>query len=197
MTRAGAALATIALAACGLSRPLPDVEGGVEVGLRRGSGWSTAKVKRPYAVGPSLTLKFDGDRVTGSIAGRGVSLRLEEGGVSGQGPRGSVAFDIVERGDELAIEGSWNGSRVHFRITPAALRGTIAVRQGPTLDGVLHCQYVLDRQRGHVRVGTSICSGLPEDTELDVPPEIARQLSRRQLVVLLLTLLSSPAYAGT
>lgn len=200
MRSAGSSLAAAALllagaaaGACKTAEGLPEVQGGVELGLRRGAGWSTLTVKPPYVIGPRVNLQLKRGAFSGTIDGRAVSLQIDATGVRGMGPVGQVAFEIEEGPDRLVVGGTWNGSRVHFEITSEALRGTIAVSQSPRFTEVVNCQYVLDKvQRDGSRSGMSICAGLPEDTLIEIPPAVQGWLTRQELVVVLLALLSAP-----
>jgi hypothetical protein len=176
-------------------QPLPELEGGVELALRRGSSWSTLKVRPPLVVGPRVTLEIKQKMVSGSIDGRAVRLQIEEDGVKGTGPSGSVAVDISGSPDQMLIEGTWNGGRVHFDITADSFKGSLPIFQARTLSSVYYCQYVLDRtDKDGARIGTSICEGMPEETRLEVPRQVQGWLTRQELAVVLLALLSSPPF---
>jgi hypothetical protein len=191
------AAAVLALAGCAQTKPLPELEGGVEVGLRRGAAWSTLTVKPPYVIGPRVTLHLKKGALTGTIDGLAVNLKVEPDGVSGTGPLGPVSIDITDTGDKTEIEGSWNGQRAHVEITPDALKGSLAIYRGRSLASAFYCQYVLDRvESGGARLGTSICGGLPEETRLEVPALAFARLSRAELAVVLLALLSSPPFTS-
>jgi hypothetical protein len=213
MGRAGTSLAFVVLVATGLgcrgaAEPLPELQGGAELALRRGASWATVKVRPPYAIGPRVNLKFNKDRVTGNIdAGGGfdnrmgaVSLTINEQGIQGSGPYGAVAVDVADGPNVLEFEGTWNGSRVTFKITGDSMRGTIPIRRygrADSVGNVTSCQYVLDRVAPDgAREGSSICSGLPEPTRLEVPRQVDAWLTRKELVVVLLALLGSPPSTG-
>jgi hypothetical protein len=198
----------------GAIEPLPEVQGGAELALRRGSGWSTVKVRPPYAIGPRVNLKFNRDKVTGNIDSGtmmdnrlgALNLTINNEGIEGSGPYGSVAVDVAEDQNALEFEGTWNGSRVTFKITADSMKGTIpvrrynmrdpvtgAARQADSILNVTSCQYVLDRiTPDGAHEGTSICGGLPEATRLEIPRQIYAWLTRKELVVVLLALLSTP-----
>jgi hypothetical protein len=184
---------------------LPELEGGAEMALRRGAAWSTVKVRPPYAIGPRVNLHFfkkgmvsgnldSGPMMDGRIGA--ISLSINEDGIQGEGPYGAVAVDVEESPDTLNFEGTWNGSRVTFTITTTSLKGTIPIRRtgrSDTIAGVTSCQYVLDRVSSDgAREGTSICSGMPEETRLEIPRQVDAWLTRKELVVVLLALLSTP-----
>jgi hypothetical protein len=57
------------------------------------------------------------------------SLTIDEEGIQGEGPYGAVAVDVEEGPDTLNFEGTWNGSRVTFKITQRSFKGTIPVRR--------------------------------------------------------------------
>src|SRR4051812_204532 len=111
-------------------QPLPETEGGVEVGLRRGAAWSTLSVKPPYVIGPRVNLHLTKEVFTGSIDGQPVNLKVEPDGIDGRGPLGQVSIDIDDSNDKLVIEGSWNGQRAHFEITADTLKGSLAIYRG-------------------------------------------------------------------
>jgi hypothetical protein len=199
---------------------MPELEGGAEMALRRGAAWSTLKVRPPYAIGPRVNLHFlkqgqvsgridsGGDRPEDRAAGA-VSLTIDEQGIQGTGPFGAVAVDVEEGPETLTFEGTWNDSRVNFKITNDSFKGTIPIRRFDirrldrddrsrpfpldTVGGVTTCQYVLDHTNPDgAREGTSICNGMPEQTRLEIPRQVHAFLTRKELVVVLLALLSTP-----
>jgi hypothetical protein len=192
-----ATTAVLAAVGCKTMEPLPEVAGGVEVGLRRGAAWSTLSIKPPYVIGPRVNLHLKKDLFTGSIDGRPVNLHVESDGIQGTGPVGPVAIDITDGPDKLVFEGSWNGQRAHFEVTPDSLRGSLPIFAGRAVSSAFYCQYVLDRVTADgARVGTSICNGLPEETRLEVPRPVLGWLTRPELVVVLLALFSSPPFTS-
>jgi hypothetical protein len=200
----GGLLAALLLGSCKPLQPLPEVQGGIELGLRRGGAWSTLTVRPPYVVGPMVNLQLrKGGAFVGTIDQRSVSLQIDQDGIKGSGPRGTVALDVEEGVNRMVIDGTWNGSRVHFDITEQSLKGTIAVYQvdrgatgpRPLFTETYTCQYVLDKvEKNGGRSGISICSGLPEQTLLEVPSTVQNWLTRKELAVVLLSLLSAPPY---
>ena len=216
--RTRVALALAALAALGCKGgEMPELSGGAEMALRRGAAWSTVKVRPPYAIGPRVNLHFSHGRVTGhidsdvSIDNRfgslnapptldnrigGVNLTITEEGIQGEGPYGAVAIDVYDTEDGVAFDGTWNGARVNFKFTADAMKGSIPIRRfgrADSVGNVTTCQYVLDRVAPDgAREGTSICSGLPEPTRLEVPRQVEAWLTRKEMVVVLLALLSTP-----
>jgi hypothetical protein len=199
------ALLLAALTGCRGAQPLPELEGGAEMALRRGAAWSTLKVRPPYAIGPRVNLHFyKKGQVSGNIDsgammdGRlgSVNLTINDEGIQGSGPYGAVAVDVEEGPETLSFEGTWNDSRVNFKITNDAFNGTIPIRRfgrTDTVGNVTSCQYVLDHTAADgAREGTSICSGLPEQTRLEIPRQVHAFLTRKELVVVLLALLSTP-----
>jgi hypothetical protein len=174
-------------------------------------------VKLPYVIGPRVSLRLNRGVFTGSIDGRPVNLRIDQGEIVGTGPMGAVSVVVSQPDDRLTIEGTWNQSRVHFEITDRRLVGSIATyqprassfeRMSRVGDAPRYCQYVLDRvEPSGVRAGISICDGsrvvsmllygdtsmhLPEETMVEIPPALHGWLTRDEMVVVLLALLSSP-----
>jgi hypothetical protein len=112
-----------------------------------------------------------------------------------------VAIEIQETKDELIFDGTWNGSRTNFRVTANSLPGTIVVDNLPTSGpaarpysmSAVSCQYVLDRVLPDgSRAGISTCGSLPEETLLEIPPVVLGWLTRAEMVVVVLALLSTP-----
>lgn len=188
--------ALVALAGCaGSNLGLPELKGGIELGLKRGSGWTTLTVKPPLIIGPRTNLTLKNGVFSGNIDGRPVKLHVLKDGISGQGPYGNVNVDIYDGPDSMTIEGAWNDSRVHFKVTAESFRGTIAVLNDNAglLRNTESCQYVLDRvDTDGSRLGISTCSGMPENTRIEVPGPVQDWLTRQELTVVLLALLSSP-----
>lgn len=174
---------------------LPELKGGIEMGLQRGSGWTTLTVKPPYIIGPRTNLKLVDGVFSGNIDGRPVKLYIQDEGIHGQGPYGNVNVEIHESPDTMTIEGSWNDSRVHFKVTEESFRGTIPIwnDNSSPIRTAESCQYVLDSvAEDGSRMGSSICNGLPENTRIEVPAAIQDWMTRPELTAVLLALLSSP-----
>ncbi|MCG5055594.1 MAG: hypothetical protein KA712_21765 [Myxococcales bacterium] len=192
----GLVSAASGLAACGGSNMgLQELKGGIELGVRRGAAWTTLTVKPPYVIGPRTNLKLERGVFSGNIDGRGVKLYVDESGVHGQGPFGNVNVEIFDGPDSMTIEGTWNDSRVHFKVTEDSFRGTIPVwnNNAGLLRDVESCQYVLDKvDVDGSRMGFSTCNNLPEDTRIEVPAAVQDWLTRPELTAILLALLSSP-----
>jgi hypothetical protein len=185
-TAAVTALATaLAVGGCAVNQGPAPPRVGVDVGLRRGSSWTTFNVRPSRIVGPTASLELKRGQMFGFLDNRTVRLEVkpeELTGVAG----GRVALDIDQQPGSLAISGLWNDQRVHFEITPDSLKGTIT---GGSLG---HCQYVLDHTDSEgVRTGTSICSFMPEETRLEFPSTVEKWLNRGEIVAVLLALLSS------
>lgn len=188
---AGAVCAGLLAAGCHGPEPLPELRGGIEMGLQRGSQWTTFTVKPPYIIGPAGNLKLHKNELGGTLAQRSLHVSLEKDGAHGMGPWGNVAVEIKDGPDVMEVAGTWSGSRVFFRITPESLRGTIPVFSGNTSSNTQTCQYVLDRvEPDGSRAGVSTCAGLPERTRLEIPAAVQSWLTRSELVVVLLALFS-------
>jgi hypothetical protein len=210
---AGVTMLALAVAGCAQGHPVPELEGGIELGLRRGGEWSTLTVRPPWVIGPRVSLKLANKAFTGNIDGRAVSFVVEKDGIRGTGPTGSVSIDIIDAGpDQVTIEGFWNGSRAHFNIGPQDLKGSLAVYRpatfgressmdrpvDPRSSRLFHCQYVLDRvEKDGSRAGTSTCDGMPEDTVLEIPRAVQGWLTRSEMAVIVLSLLSSPPLSSS
>jgi hypothetical protein len=181
-----ALLVVLAALGCGQLKPMEEVEGGIELGLRRGSAWQTIKVRPPYVIGPTASLRLVKGIFTGMSAGGDlVHINVDRQQALGRGP-GRVDMDFESEADTFLIDGVWNGDRVHFRITTDSLRGSLRTTVG-------YCQYQLDEVlRDGARHGFSICSGLPEETRLEIPMSIQAWLTPSELAVVLLELLTAP-----
>jgi hypothetical protein len=185
-------VAIVALAGCAQTRPLPELENGVEIALRRGEAWTTFTVRPPHIIGPQGTLELRQGKLSGALAGAAVNLQISQDAISGQfssGRRsasGSTEVDIEGDGERVEASGLWNGQRVRVEVTPESLRGTISTRLG-------QCQYVLDKvEASGARTGISICFGLPEETRLELPSSLQKWLGRSEMVAVLLVLLAAP-----
>lgn len=193
-----ASLVGLAVAFTACANPnlgLQELRGGIEMGVRRGAAWTTLTVKPPLVIGPRTNLSLKKSVFSGSIEGRPVKLYVEKDGIHGQGPFGNVNVDIYDGPDSMTIEGTWNDNRVHFKVTAESFRGMIAVWNDNA--GLIRssetCQYVLDKVDGDgSRMGISTCFGMPEDTRIEVPGPVQDWLTRQELTVVLLALLSSP-----
>jgi hypothetical protein len=166
--------------------PMPELEGGIELALRRGSAWQTIKVRPPYVIGPTASLKLNkGNFVGMSAAGDLVHIQVKADGALGMGP-GRVDIDFERDSEAFVIEGVWNDARVHFRISDSSFRGSLRGNNG-------FCQYTLDETLvDGARRGISICSGLPEETRLEIPLSVQKWLTSGELAIVMLELLTAP-----
>jgi hypothetical protein len=101
------------------------------IGLVRGARWSLLAIRPPYLSGPLFTLTLKDHHLTGWIAGESapagaVRVQIDDDSASGYAPSGPVAIDFQWTDDSEAMEGLWNGRRVHLVLTSAGLRGTVA-----------------------------------------------------------------------
>jgi hypothetical protein len=184
----------------------PRAKVGVDVGLRRGGAWTTFNVRPSRVVGSTTSLEFRKGQVVGFIDGAPVKLEAKADELTGM-VGGRVALDVASEQGKVEISGVWNDNRVHFEITPEALRGAITgnfdpfgkrialePRGGSPVDvRPIHCQYVLDRvESDGARAGVTLCDGMmPLDTRLEFPDTVDSWLGRGETVVVLLALLSS------
>lgn len=200
--------------ACAGAPPMPELEGGIEVALQRGSGWSTMMVRPPYIIGRSTSLTLSPGRVRGSNGSGIVGVALTTNEATGQAP-GRVQLGFARGEDEFLIEGTWNGQLARVRTTPRSLHANIfavldpndgftlrgdTTRRGrsapsPGDPGVVHCVYNLDTLGDDGSLsGSSTCHGLPEPTRLEIPRTVQAWLSEPELAILLLVVLSNPTY---
>jgi len=197
-TRSGLFFLAFLATACGNSSyGLQELKGGVEIAVRRGSGWTTLSVKPPHIIGPRTNLRLNEGVFSGSIDNQGVRVVMDGDGAHGFGPFGPIAISIDDGSDALVVEGQWSGSRVHLRITNDSFRGTIPIWNANTVGATVNCQYVLDTvEPDGAWSGISTCTGLPEATRIEVPERVQSWFSRNELTVVLLALLSSPPTTG-
>ncbi len=186
---------------CAAPESLPDVTGGPQIGLQRGHAWSTFTVKPPHIVGPSANLVLRKNILSGVLGGAPVRVKIANDGADGFAPAGPVALTYKNASNGLDVSGMWNGGRIHFLFTNDSLRGTVrsvVEAAPPGLDGqdvspYASCEYVLtERGKDGALSGVSICSGMPQRTRLEVPHVIQAWMTRSELVVLLVALLSAP-----
>jgi hypothetical protein len=167
------------------TRSTPRNPDEVEMGLKRGASWTTFTLKRGRIVGSTASLEIRRGKIRGFLDKQPVQLEASPTELSGYAG-GRVQLDIEDLNGKLEIAGTWNGERVRVEITPETLRGQVT---GQPLG---HCQFVLDKiDPVGVRTGSSICSGMPEDTLLDFPRDVEKWLTRGEAVAVLLALLSS------
>src|SRR4051812_42601558 len=67
--------------------------GGLELGLKRGAGWSTLTVRLPQIVGPNAMLEMRGGRLVGIFQGRPLTVAITPDGLSGEVAGGGPARD--------------------------------------------------------------------------------------------------------
>jgi hypothetical protein len=192
---AGIWLSSVAGCRTGAGAPSgpPPPKIGLEVGLKRGGSWTTFNVQPSRVVGPEATLEMKRGEISGFLNGAAVRLKAKADELTGV-VGGRVALDVEERDGNVEISGVWNDDRVHFEVTAESLRGTITglVEDRTGRRHLWHCQYVLDKvESDGARTGTSICSGMPQQTRLEFPSAVDKWLGRGETVVVLLALLSS------
>jgi hypothetical protein len=155
-----------------------------------------------------------------SAPGGALRVTIDEEGAEGFGPAGPVALDFDTTPDQLVAEGTWNGSRLKLVFSAEGMRGTVADNARPLVRSPFErvpgmtpaaraatflatsleppardssCQYVLDRHdRDGALLGDSICSGMPQQTRLEVPSAASRLLTQPELVTVLAAVLSAP-----
>ncbi len=184
--------------ACGSGKlGLRELEGGAEIAVRRGSGWTTLAVKPPYIIGPRTNLRLEGGTFRGSIDNQSVRIVIDGEGAHGFGPFGPIAVSVEDGVDALVVQGQWSGSRVHLRITAESFRATVPIWSANDAASTMWCQYVLDTvEPDGAWSGTSTCNGLPEVTRIEIPEAVQSWFTRTELTMVLLALLSSPPTTG-
>lgn len=206
--RAAAVIVGVLAAGCAAPEKLPDVRGGPEIGLRRGNAWSTLTVRPPHIVGPDANLILRDSVLSGSLGGELLSVRIVGDGADGHAPAGPVSLTFRVGPASLEASGMWNGNRVRLTFAEDSLHGSVSrwVEElnnsmfspapnpdapGPRPDA--NCQYVLTELGSDGALsGTSICAGMPVRTRLEVPRSIQAWMTRSELVVVLVALLSAP-----
>jgi hypothetical protein len=176
---------------CAASRGGPGSQ--PEVALRRGSTWATYSLQPPQITGPTASLKLEGGRLSGVIASRPLDLAIQTDQATGFGPGGPVNLSIERERDGTRVEGLWNGAPVHFTFSPSEVKGSVVVWQGRQAAQQVSCAYQLDHiEPNGALSGFSTCSGMPQDTRLEVNAGTAQLLTPSELVVFLVATLSSP-----
>jgi hypothetical protein len=183
-------------AGCRAFEPLPELHGGVELGLRRGPRWSHVTVRPPYVIGPRDNLRIRKGKLQGSLDSNLVYIETDRDGATGSIGQKAIELAIENGPDELTVWGNWRYGPVHLHITPERFEASIAtggLDRYPLTASVRFCQYVLDQTtEDGARTGTSICEGMPQDTRLEVPAQLYSWLTHSELTVLLLSMLSAP-----
>jgi hypothetical protein len=168
-------------------------EGQPAIAFRRGGAWSTYSFALPRIVGPTAELELKNHALRGFINGGTVSVTIDEDGAHGFGPSGPVNLDVVHEGDELRVDGAWNGGPVHFTFSPERVSGSAVTRGSMVARRERSCGYDLDqRDRGGAFVGTAACMGMPAPALLAIDEPVARKLKPAELAVVLVAILASP-----
>ena len=143
-------------------------------------------------------------------------------GAEGFGPLGPVSLDFSTDEATTLVEGTWNGGRVHLKFSRDSLHGTVAANsfffsksnssgmtgteafRNPRLYGRAadqidplpsdqSCEYYLDQLSPDGALnGGSTCSGMPQQTRLEVPAIARAWLTHSELVTILVAVLSAP-----
>lgn len=170
--------------------------GDLAFGLQRGGRWSGFTWKDDRLVGPRINAGFSDGALTGFVDGRGFTVDIENGRLSGTGTAGNIAVDVSGDPAQIAARGFWNNSRLRLELTPAHMEVTVPVTAGNTFGSVDTCQYVLDSKEPGVYEGSSICHGLAQPTRLEFPPSLWK-LPPERATAALLTLLMIPPTTST
>jgi hypothetical protein len=129
--RCGIACVALVGAACRTPEaPLPEVEGGVEVGLRCYNRWDHFTVKPPHIMGPEHNLKLAGGRMRGAIAGKLTDVRIEKETFTGMIAGRAVEVWMGQVPGEIAAEGTWYGASVRLSATDDHVRASVPTERG-------------------------------------------------------------------
>jgi hypothetical protein len=162
------------------------------IAIQRGGAWSTISVQLPQITGPDVDLTFDGTRLRGFVGGGAISVKLSGDKADGFAPSGPVNVTISRAGDDLAIDGMWNGGPAHLRVGPDGLHGSVIRRASQRTTASSSCSYNLQERSDAVMTGTSTCIGMPLQTRLEIDPRVRERMSAPQLSLLLVAVLASP-----
>jgi hypothetical protein len=163
------------------------------VALRRGSAWVTYSFALPSIVGPTADLRLKDGVFRGLVDGRAVEVKVSQGEATGFAPRGPANLKIAEHDGQVDVDGMWNGGPAHLAFAPSFLRGSLVVVRGRTGAQERSCGYQLDRvEPPGALVGSSACSGMPQETRLEVDPAVRQLLSPAELAVFLVMVLATP-----
>lgn len=149
-----------------------------------------------------------------------IRVRIDRESVSGFGPVGVVEMQLIEKDDGIVADGMWNGGRVHMVFTGDAIKGTVASNssfeaksdaiglfgmatfqnrrphQADVVDPLpadQSCEYYLTtRSADGALNGGSICSGMPQETRLEVPMIAQAWFTRGELVTVLVAMMAAP-----
>lgn len=167
-----------------------------EIALRRGSAWTTYSFVLPRVLGPTAELQLKDGVLRGLMSSRALDVKIAATGASGFGPGGPASLQITERDGVMEVDGLWNGGPVHLTFGPHFVRGSAIVVRGRTGARELSCGYQLERvDASGAFVGSSTCSGMPQETRLEVHPAIRRLLSPSELAVFLVAALAAPPFS--
>jgi hypothetical protein len=181
----------VALSACQSFRPPPEVEGGPEIALRRYDGWSSARVKPPYMVGPDVSIKLAKGELRGTMAGLLTSLRFEKDGVTGMISGQAVEIDVARATGEIDLEGTWFGRTVRLIATDDRIRATV-----PSPRGGCCWDYAFQRREHGAQPGTVLyvdehhgSTYTGSGAVLELPQQMLGWFSTAEVAVLLLVFL--------
>jgi len=172
--------------------PLPEVEGGAEIAIRRGpDAGMYLKVRPPLVVGPYSNMVIRKGRISGIHCGGGLDVTAGPGRISGFGPGGGVVEMEVWGDDaDVSVEGLWNGAYGHLESTPESLRLSLAlnptrVERGRVI-GARHRSYSFRRAAEGLFTGTPMVNGTAQWTTLEVGRNARAYLSREELLALVM-----------
>jgi hypothetical protein len=109
-----------------------------QIGLARGSKWSSLSLQLPYLNGPFFNLMLRDHVLSGWVGGDSapagaLRVHIDDEGADGFGPAGPVAIDLATTSDQLIADGLWNGARMKLVFSAEGMRGTIADNAKPAV----------------------------------------------------------------
>jgi hypothetical protein len=184
--------------------PLPEVEGGAEIAIRRGpDAGMYLKVRPPLVVGPYSNMVIRKGRISGIHCGGGLDVTAGPGRISGFGRAGAWwRWRSGATTRDVNVEGLWNGAYGHLESTPESCGcrwpEPTRVERGPVI-AARHRSYSFRRAAEGLFTGTPTVNGTAQWTTLEVGRECRAYLSREELLALVMMMFagaSTPAAAG-
>jgi len=149
-------------------------------------------VQLPQITGPNMNLTLDGNELRGFVGAGALSVKLAGDRADGYGPSGPVNVTFGRQGQDVSIDGMWNGGPIHLRVGPDGVHGSVIRRASLRTTASSSCSYNLQERSDSVMTGTSTCIGMPLSTRLEIDPRVREQMTAPQLTLLLVAALGSP-----
>jgi hypothetical protein len=144
-------------------------------------------------VGPDGRMQIVDGVLTGELEGGRYQARVGDDGAAGKGPLGVIDLRVEEVGNELRVDGLWNGAPVSFVVGKDVIRGT-AMRAGSTEErGLASCRYDINGLwRRATYAGHEDCGGLDRPVRFDYHPPTAAGLADDRTAILVVAYLLAP-----